>query len=99
MASMTHDEFRIGKDFWSGGTLWRCTDVGTRVIVAISLGPHEVVEHEVPNGARTLSSQRSHVSTDPDWFNGPPYAIVEHVFDEYDIAGCLPTRDEESSPG
>lgn len=25
---------------------------------------------------------------DPSWFNGPPYACVESVFDEYDQEGC-----------
>jgi hypothetical protein len=25
---------------------------------------------------------------DPSWFNGPPYAVVESVFDEYDQPGC-----------
>jgi hypothetical protein len=24
------------------------------------------------------------------WFNGPPYAVAESVFDEYDIEGCSP---------
>lgn len=27
---------------------------------------------------------------DPSWFNGPPYAVVEHVFDGYDLLGCQP---------
>jgi hypothetical protein len=27
-------------------------------------------------------------SDDPSWYNGPPYAVAEHVFDEYDIGGC-----------
>ena len=22
------------------------------------------------------------------WYNGPPYAVAEEVFDEYDQAGC-----------
>lgn len=25
---------------------------------------------------------------DPTWMNGPPYAVVEHVFDEADLPGC-----------
>ena len=25
---------------------------------------------------------------DVSWYNGPPYAVVESVFDEYDQAGC-----------
>jgi hypothetical protein len=43
MVSMKHEEFLIGKEFWCGGNKWRCTDIGTRVIVAISLGSHEIV--------------------------------------------------------
>jgi len=26
--------------------------------------------------------------SDPSWLNGPPYALLESVFDEYDIEGC-----------
>ncbi len=36
---MTHDEFRIGGDFWCGDYWWRCTDIGTRAIVGIVLNP------------------------------------------------------------
>ena len=25
---------------------------------------------------------------DLSWFNGPPYAVAEYVFDEYDQPGC-----------
>lgn len=34
---MKHSDFSIGTQFICGETLWRCTDVGTRVIVAIAL--------------------------------------------------------------
>lgn len=34
---MRHDEFRIGLEFAMGDARWRCTDVGTRTIVAIKL--------------------------------------------------------------
>lgn len=44
---------------------WRCTDIGTRVIVAIPLN-----------------------RADSSWYNGPPYAVMEVVFDEHDIKGC-----------
>jgi hypothetical protein len=27
---------------------------------------------------------------DPSWYNGPPYAVAECVFDEYDQQGCTP---------
>ena len=30
---------------------------------------------------------------DPRNYNGPPYSIVEEVFDEYDMEGCYPTQE------
>jgi len=40
------EEFRIGTEFWCDGTHWRCTDIGTRVVVATGLEPPELnVEH------------------------------------------------------
>lgn len=40
---MQHSDFKIGKEFTTaeGKHHWRCTDVGTRVIVAIALDHHE----------------------------------------------------------
>jgi hypothetical protein len=37
---------------------------------------------------------------DPSWYNGPPYAVAEVVFDEYDIEGCTrePDPDDTASP-
>src|SRR3984957_18564023 len=64
---MEHKDFRIGLDFYSDGKRWRCTDVGTRVIVAICLDDHK---------------------DDDSWFNGPPYAVLERVFDEFEQEGC-----------
>ncbi len=29
------------------------------------------------------------------WFNGPPYAVAEHLFDEYDLEGCTLTQEEQ----
>lgn len=62
---MKKDDFHIGLEFYTGSGKWRCTDIGTRVIVAIRLD-----------------------KTDESWYNGPPYAVAEMVFDEYDMAGC-----------
>ena len=31
---------------------------------------------------------------DPSWLNGPPYACVESVFDEYDLPSCTLEPDE-----
>ena len=84
---MEHRDFRIGVEFWSSGKRWRCTDVGTRVITAISLEPHEVVEWKTDEkGFKT--TERRYVTDDPSWQRGPPYPIVEHVFDEDSIEIC-----------
>jgi hypothetical protein len=71
---MIHSDFSIGLEFNSGHRRWRCTDIGTRTIVAVCLSDHP---------------------DDPSWYNGPPYAVAETVFDEYDLEGCT-TLDEES---
>jgi len=39
---MKHSEFKIGLEFWLGGNKWRCTDVGTRTVIAIKLDRKEV---------------------------------------------------------
>jgi len=62
---MEHSDFKIGVEFFTETGRWRCTDIGTRVIVAIPLS-----------------------STDSSWRNGPPYAVMEVVFDEHDAKGC-----------
>ena len=74
-------EFRIGVEFWCGGRRWRCTDVGTRVVVGISLEPHEVVTEVDGTLTNTMTDDES-------WLNGPPYAVAEEVFDEYSINDC-----------
>ena len=59
-------DFKIGSEFLCGEKRWRCTDIGTRVVVAICLDSHD----------------------DPSWFNGPPFAVPETVFDESDVRSC-----------
>jgi hypothetical protein len=66
------DDFKIGEEFISEPrwrSRWRCTDIGTRVIVAILIN-----------------------RPDSSWFDGPPYAVEEVVFDEYDMTACVPCR-------
>jgi hypothetical protein len=87
---MRHDEFRIRGTFWCGGRQWRCTDIGTRTIVAIRLDGFEVGS-DVPERRRTLSRAEAEAE---GWFNGPPYAVVESVFDEHDMDGCSPDPEE-----
>ena len=83
---MKHSDFEIGTEFTTGAGRWRCTDVGTRTIVAISLEPRETVfvDHD------ELGTQRETraITNDPRDLIGPPYSIAEHVFDEYDLPGC-----------
>jgi len=89
---MKRSEFTIGQEFWCGGKRWRCTDIGTRVVIAVCLEPHEVVT--LVGGKRgDASREERHITDDPSWHVEPPYAIEECVFDEYDMAGCtLTTR-------
>jgi hypothetical protein len=38
---MTKTDFHIGREFYTAAGKWRCTDIGTRVIVAIKLDQDE----------------------------------------------------------
>lgn len=68
---MMKEEFTIDREFFTHTGKWRCTDVGTRVIVAVKLDQQ-----------------------DESWYNGPPYAVAEIVFDEYDMEACALNPDE-----
>jgi hypothetical protein len=81
---MRLDEFEIGKTFRCDGRLWRCTDVGTRVVAAIRL---DEVRVGGTAGDRTPDQQEAEAE---GWFRGPPYAVAETVFDEHDQEGCEP---------
>jgi len=35
--TFAHSDFRIGTEFYTESGLWRCTDVGTRTIVAVKI--------------------------------------------------------------
>jgi hypothetical protein len=48
-------EFKVGEEFWCDGRQWRCTDIGTRTVVAIRLDQVEVGSN-VPELRRTLNS-------------------------------------------
>ena len=91
---MTTKDFHIGQEFWCGGKRWRCTDVGSRVMVAISLEPHEVVSLECDPTDPAKHIERRYMTDDPTWLNGPPYAVVEEVFDEDSLKACSLTNIE-----
>jgi len=40
---MKHSDFYIGMEFFTAAGKWRCTDIGSRVVVAIPLEPREMV--------------------------------------------------------
>jgi hypothetical protein len=89
---MKHSDFVIGGTFWCGNRIWQCTDIGTRTIIATRLDSVEV-ESSGSDRRRTLSHSDAEAE---GWFNGPPYAVAEIVFDEYDLEGCSiePTPDD-----
>ena len=89
---MKHSDFYIGVEFFTAAGKWRCTDVGSRVIVAISLEPREMVcIHYDDNKNR---HEEHFLSTDLFDLSGPPYGVVEYVFDEYDFEGCYVSTED-----
>jgi len=94
---MKHTDFTIGETFWCSGRQWRCTDIGTRTIVAIRID-RVAIGSTAPELRRTLSGAEAEAE---GWFNGPPYASAESVFDEDDIEACTleaDPADEALSP-
>lgn len=89
---MKHRDFQIGSEFYTSTGKWRCTDVGTRVIVAISLETRTLIRMQRKETGEDV--QESFTSDDPRDLVGPPYMVTEHVFDEYNIGGCYATAAE-----
>ena len=61
------------------------------MVVGICLEPHEVVT----SSAGAVTSRG--MTDDPSWLKGPPYAVPEMVFDEYDIDGCTLSPEAEAT--
>lgn len=81
-------DFQIGAEFVCGDGRFRCTDLGTRVVVAIRVDEVSIVQIE--DGERRTSSVPGAEAEAGGWFNGPPYAVAETVFDEQDQEACEP---------
>ncbi len=85
---MKHSDFQIGREFTTPAGRWRCTDIGTRTIIAIRIDLVEtrtiVDGHPV---RRYLTQEEAELE---GWFNGPPYVLAEVVFDEDGIVECKP---------
>jgi hypothetical protein len=86
---MELSDFVIGETFWTHHGAFRCTDIGTRVVVAVKLGPRAVSRAESVNGELRITNR---IDDDPSCLNGPPYAVEEAVFDENELVGLLPER-------
>ncbi len=82
---MKHSEFKMGMEFMMNEELWRVTDIGTRTIIVIRLGNITI------GGTKPRSINRSEAESE-GWFNGPPYAVQELVFDEDDLPACEPVK-------
>ena len=85
-ATMELSDFAIGETFWTHAGAFRCTDIGTRVVVAVKLGPREIGRAEKVDGELRITKR---IDDDPSWLNGPPYAVEEVVFDENELPGCF----------
>jgi hypothetical protein len=95
---MELSDFVIGETFWTQHGAFRCTDIGTRVVVAVKLGPREVSRAESVEGELRITRR---IDDDASWFNGPPYAVEEVVFDENELVVCFRSEAEllgESEP-
>jgi hypothetical protein len=82
-----HSEFRIGIEFLCNESRFRCTDVGTRTVVAIRIDNVVVTTFGADGGRRSRTIYYDRAESE-GWFNGPPYAVVECVLDEDDISRC-----------
>ena len=92
---MKHGDFAFGETFWCAGRQWRCTDIGTRTVVAIRIDQVEVANTS-PALSRTLNACDAETE---GWFNGPPYAVAETVFDEDDQAECQKPNEPRRARG
>lgn len=80
-------DFVIGEKFQCGGNTWLCTDIGTRVAIGIKLSSVNAVITDFNKKVVRIELTEEQARKD-GWFNGPPYAVGESVFDEYDMEGC-----------
>lgn len=49
-------------------------------------------------GTRTIAAIRLNHDDDPAQYNGLPYPVAEHVFDEDGMLGCSPARGKRHKP-
>ena len=93
---MELSDFVIGETFCTHHGAFLCTDIGTRVVVAVKLGPRKIARAESVDGELRITRR---IDDDPSWLNGPPYAVEEVVFDENELLGCFRTEAELLADG
>lgn len=86
---MDLSEFTIGGEFICSGRRYRCTDIGTRTVVAIQVDESTIggIGPDGPLPTRTIPGAEADAM---GLFNGPPYGVLEHLFDEDDREICEP---------
>lgn len=89
---MILSDFKVGGEFRHDNKIWKCTDVGSRVVVAICTS--EVWQTRTQ--ANTFKKEEVKVvNPSPAWFKGPPYSAKEVVFAEHLLSECTSTADCE----
>ena len=91
---MKLSDFCVGLDFWSDNGRWCVTDVGSRTVVAIRVDSATMGWKE-PDGQHQTREIAGEDAERIGWFDGPPYRVVERVFDEDDREGCTLTKGEQ----
>ncbi len=89
VGALKHADFRIGQEFLLGSATWRVTDIGSRTVVAIQVDHVDKTVYDAGTGTIRIMLTREEAENE-GWFNGPPYALVEHAFDEFDQKECKP---------
>ena len=85
---MNFDEFQTGLEFYLSDRRYRVTDKGARVVTAIRVDHVEVSRRNSETGETTTRTLTKREALAQNWFSGPPYGVVEHTIDEYDLPGC-----------
>lgn len=91
-ARMKLEEFEIGLEFYSGSTghiRMRVTDIGQFNVIAIRVDQVEMTQIDT-NGNPTITKYNMLEAEKYGYFEGPPYMLAQHVFDEFDIEACIP---------
>ena len=94
---MKPTDFHIGMAFSLGtASLWRCTDIGGRTVIAVRLDALlKTVSSRRANGGWKARTDRIDPRREKGWLSGPPYACAETVLDEFDLEVCEPIAEED----